>query len=791
MDSPYGRLEKSFRSAGNGYLRRCEVLFPLDYALICAGVLNQVSQLHQSGAFAAAEALLVEALATQPDDDALLHGLGVTRLVLGKPQAAAQAIQAAIVQAPQVAIYSYNLGLALEAIGDVFAAGDAYRQAIQLDPQQINAYLNLGNIYYQLGDFSSAEQIYRAALELEPENFGGNWNLGNVLMAQQRLDAALDAYGRANQHNPGNADFEENYQLAQDLAAQPAYAAAKYFADVLHSKGDNAAAIEQYQKALDHGGPKLAIQPSLVNCYKQLYDYDRAIPLCHELLQTDPDDRLHYFLAFSIFQQAGLVQSALQVQTQAEQHFPGDLGLQLEGCGLFPLIYQDEAELSEYRQRFEQQLSALIEPFDFTDRAAVQVIFKQLQHTTNFLLAYQGQNDLALQKYYSQFVAQILAVEHGQWQQPLPFPEVPSGKIRVGFLSNVMGTNTLGRFFLGWVQQLDPDLFEIYIYHINRDITPLTREFRMKCQEFRHIADWSIAEIAPQVIADQLHILVLPEIGMKPEMTLLSNLRLAPIQCTTWTHPVTSGATQIDYFLSSALMEPDDGQAHYSETLVGLPGIGIHYAKPEVPALTATRSEFGLSDDRVVYLCCQSLFKYLPQDDWVWPAIAQQCPQAQFIFIQHQSSRATELFQQRLQRSFSNYGLNYTDFCVFTPRLPEERYMQLNLLSDVFLDSHRWSGGITTMKAIACGLPIVTCPSDLMRGRHSYGILRTMDIEETIGLNLENYVQIAARLGNEPAWRQAIVETMQHQQSQLFSDMRCVEALQDFFQAAIFEKMMG
>ena len=70
---------------------------------------------------------------------------------------------------------------------------------------------------------------------------------------------------------------------------------------------------------------------------------------------------------------------------------------------------------------------------------------------------------------------------------------------------------------------------------------------------------------------------------MDPLMTQLAALRLAPIQCVTWGHPVTSGLPTVDYFLSSELMEPKDGQDHYSERLIRLPGIGVCYAKPVIP----------------------------------------------------------------------------------------------------------------------------------------------------------------------------------------------------------------
>ncbi len=60
---------------------------------------------------------------------------------------------------------------------------------------------------------------------------------------------------------------------------------------------------------------------------------------------------------------------------------------------------------------------------------------------------------------------------------------------------------------------------------------------------------------------------------MNPEVAELAALRLAGTQCSYIGHPQTSGFPTIDYFLSGDLIEPPDGQDHYSEKLVKLPNI--------------------------------------------------------------------------------------------------------------------------------------------------------------------------------------------------------------------------
>ena len=74
-----------------------------------------------------------------------------------------------------------------------------------------------------------------------------------------------------------------------------------------------------------------------------------------------------------------------------------------------------------------------------------------------------------------------------------------------------------------------------------------------------------------------LDALLYPEIGMDPVCAKLAALRLAPVQAVGLGHPMTTGLPTMDAFLSSALMEPEDGEDWYTEQLVRLPNLGILY----------------------------------------------------------------------------------------------------------------------------------------------------------------------------------------------------------------------
>src|SRR5262249_35421822 len=258
--------------------------------------------------------------------------------------------------------------------------------------------------------------------------------------------------------------------------------------------------------------------------------------------------------------------------------------------------------------------------------------------------------------------------------------------------------------------------------------------------------------------------------------------RLAPVQCNSWGHPDTSGFPTLDYYLSSDLMEPPDAEQHYSERLVRLPNLSIYYEPVEPEPVVVERAELGLGPAATVYWCSQSLFKYLPQFDPIFPRIARAVGDCQFTFIEFPgAAHVTELFRTRLERAFAAFGLRAADHCVFLPRLDPARFVAAMGCCDIFLDSISWSGCNSTLESLAHDLPIVTMPGRLMRGRHSAAILRKMGIVDTIAGTVDEYVSIAVRLAKDLPLRAALKARIAASKAVVYRDRACIAALEEFF----------
>ncbi|HET6265482.1 MAG TPA: hypothetical protein VFD95_11520, partial [Usitatibacter sp.] len=120
------------------------------------------------------------------------------------------------------------------------------------------------------------------------------------------------------------------------------------------------------------------------------------------------------------------------------------------------------------------------------------------------------------------------------------------------------------------------------------------------------------------------------------------------------------------------------------------------------------------------------------------------------------------------------------------PRLAHGDYLRVNQLCDVMLDTLHWSGGNTSLDAFASGLPVVTMPGELMRGRQSMAMLGTLGIPELVVKDVDRYVETAVRVGKDRDERRALSERIAAARGELFERDEPIRALED-----LLEKTMG
>jgi predicted O-linked N-acetylglucosamine transferase (SPINDLY family) len=654
----------------------------------------------------------------------------------------------------------FNLGNALDRHGDAAGALDAYREAGATKPDAPEAWFRAAMMAHKLGLREAALSHFLRAGDLAPERPDAWFNAALVLEALRRPDEAETYYRKVMAANP---DFVEagNNLAALLIKRRRSSEAADIFKTIVARRPDYLRAYLNLSKLA------LNEQPAEAETWSR-----RA-------LSIDAANREALFVLANALTLLGRHDEAMTFLAKARGAGPDSIELRYSSAIMgLPAIYDDERQIETVRAAYREDLLGLKR--DVAGKADAQRMLGEsaIGNMHPFYLAYQQRNDRELQAVLGGIIAEAMAARYPQFAAPLPRrPRAAGEKIRVGVACGYFRLHTIWKLFGGWFRHLDRAQFELFAYPTHADRDRLSPTI---LAGFDHVADGTQMEfesLCQRVRDDDLHALIFPEIGMDPLTVRLAALRLAPVQCACWGHPETTGLPTIDYFLTSALMEPDGAAAHYTETLVPLPGIGVCYEPLTLPKIAFSPAAFGIAPGDVIYLCCQSLYKYLPRDDGIYPAIARQVPAAKFLFI---GGTGIDPFRRRLERAFASAGLDPANHLVILPRLSQEQYLGLNDAAHVYLDSVGWSGGNTTFEALLAGLPIVTRVGEFMRGRHTMAMLVAMGLSETIARSQDDYIKIAARLGTDTAWRETIAAKVRERRGRLFDDRASVAALADF-----------
>ena len=107
-------------------------------------------------------------------------------------------------------------------------------------------------------------------------------------------------------------------------------------------------------------------------------------------------------------------------------------------------------------------------------------------------------------------------------------------------------------------------------------------------------------------------------------------------------------------------------------------------------------------------------------------------------------------------------------------------YLELNTVCDLFLDTLLWTGAMTTLEAIDCGLPVVTLSAGDIRGLQSAGMLRLMELEHYIATDADDYIRKVVELGSDETKRQVYNDLLTERRRLLYNDKACLTGLQEF-----------
>lgn len=616
--------------------------------------------------------------------------------------------------------------------------------------------------HQERGELAAAEQLYRQALELAPLRPSITNNLAVVLLRSQRFAEAESLFKALLSTSPRDASIILNLGNCQ-LGLRAMAQALAYFDMALAIKPDYVEALVCRSTALIH-----------------LDRLEEALAGCYAAVAARPDlAEGHYNLGTALMR-LDRRQEALQAYAQAIVLQP-DFGAARWSFTMtqLPAVFEAEADEERCRTAFSTELARLTHWFgsnsdDDPDAIALHP----------FYLAYQERDNRELLARYGKLSAEIMRRWSERQQLRLELPPKRS-RVRVGIVSaHIFEHSVWTALIKGWVRHLDRARFDVDVFHLGRTQDLETLFARSHASHFEQgpkgLRDW-----VDVILGRQPDVLIYPEFGMDGMSGKLGSLRLAPVQAASWGHPETSGLPTMDYYLSAEAFEPPGAPRCYSERLVTLPGSGCCCEESSVTAVKPDLDRLGIDSELPILICPGTPFKYAPQHDWVFPAIARLLGRCQFVFFMHPPAHLSQKMHRRLKVAFERDGLVFERYVVVIPWQPRAAFHGLMKRANLYLDTIGFSGFNTAMQAAANGLPIVTREGRFMRGRLASGLLKQMRLPELVAHSEAEYVAIAARLIQDVEYSRQIRARIEGARASLYEDIAPIRALEEFLTTSV------
>lgn len=680
----------------------------------------QARQALQRGDAVAALLPLQQCLQLQPQQRGLWLQTAVSAFQAGQGDVALSLLRDAARRWPQDADIVFHLAYLHEARGESAAAEAEYRRVLQTHPQHGQSLHNLAGLLARAGQPGAALPLLQQLLAVQPKD---------VALLTAAADIALQA---------GAAAQAQAYAASAVELSGDAASAWQILGKAARHRGDLDRAIPALQRALELQAPRAGLTAELGQAQIDAGDFVTGRETLRKAATLDPQRRVLDWLA------------ALAL----------------------PSLPRSDEEIDAAREAFGHQLDRIHAELRLDAQAQVDAAYEAICRVLPFPLHYQPRDNRALGDRYGDLVQRVMQAAGGELAQPLP-PRSGAARLRVGFVSAELREHTVTRYFGRWLQELDAQRFERHAWHCGAVVDATTQRIAQQMDSFHH-APFAPLQVAAQIRAAQLDVVVLLDVGMDAHMHALAALALAPRQYLAYGHPVSSGLPQLSGFLSSALLERADAPQHYREPLLLLPGLGALPTPPAVQASARWLPHTGAPQ----LLCAQNLAKVIPAFDRTLARLVAETG-AQIAFYSGPAGvQALErCFLQRISAAFSAHGLDPQQHIALRPRAGYAAYLDDLARADLVLDTPWFCGGATSLDTCHVGTPLVTWEGEFLRSRQSAGMLRLLGLPQGIASGEDDYIAKAVALLADRGRSQALREHMRARAPQLFDGGDNLDAL--------------
>ncbi len=604
--------------------------------------------------------------------------------------------------------------------------------------------LNLASRKVHAGQLAEAEAEYRRLIAEHPAHAEAHNELGNLLCSQGRFQEGAECYRRA-------------------LAACPIYAAAlTNLGNALRLLGDLDRAAAAHQKALaitPHSAPVLF---NLGLVYQSQRRFAQAIECFNAAISINPSHMLATANLGSSLEQSGRRVEAIEAYRRAVALDPNNASARCNLGALLLFGSRIEESLLHCRRAIELdphiaeahanlgnalwqagRIELAIDSFRRASGLAPNnsAFLSNCSYTWHF----DPQTDWADLHRINNLWNQRFADPPRNSIQPFENNRDPDRRLRVGYVSPHFLAHAEAAFMVPLLENHDREAVELYCYSDVTAPDAVTGRFLRRADVWRSTVGMSDPEVAAQIRADGIDILIDLTLHMNGTRLPVFALKPAPIQVAYLAYPGTTGLATMNYRFTDAFVDPPGMfDEHYTEKCIRLPRTFACYDPAIMPeSVLPSPSQFSLDIPRPISF--GSLNNFAKVNDRVlelWSRVLNALPQSRLRLL-----APAEEGRRHVTACLSALGVEprRIDF-VSKQQRPE--YLKEYHHIDICLDTLPYNGHTTTLDAIWMGVPVITRIGTTASGRVGWSVLNNLQLTELAANDDDEFVRIAVQLAN-------------------------------------------
>lgn len=326
--------------------------------------------------------------------------------------------------------------------------------------------------------------------------------------------------------------------------------------------------------------------------------------------------------------------------------------------------------------------------------------------------------------------------------------------LRIGYVSADFRATSAAMAFGPMIFAADRTQFQIFCYANSGVEDDFTAAVRASVDAFRVIAGQTDAEVAAQIAADRIDILVDLSGHMRGNRLEVFARRPAPLQGTAWGYANGTGMAEIDFIFVDPIYLPSAEAALFAEKPVYLTSVIPYRPLLAPPALAESPV---VAKGRLTFGSFSRLQKISDASVKLWADVLAAVPDAELVL--KASTQADSAALAILFDKFAAAGVAAERLRVL-PNTPWVEHMESFAQIDIQLDPFPHGGGISLLDGIMMGVPSLTLAGTTPAGRLGAALLTALGLPDWVATTTADYVRIAAawngRRGELAALRQAL-----------------------------------